>query len=59
MSTTLVDGFDSTSREGKGDGFLKLRHINTLLLEVWVLPNHACRVELGSTSTVGVTSTHL
>lgn len=58
MGTTLVDGLDSTSREGEGDGLLELRHINALLLEVGVLTNHTCRVELGSTSAVGVASTH-
>mgnify|MGYP001594451439 CR=1 FL=1 len=58
MGATLVDGFDSTGREDKSDSFLELWHINALLLEVDVFADHASRVELGSTSPVGVTSTH-
>jgi hypothetical protein len=58
VRAVLGDGLDSFGGEGKGDSLLQLRHINALLLEVRVLPYHPCRVELGSTSAVGVTSTH-
>lgn len=59
MRAALGDGLDSTSREGKSDGLLELRHVDALLLEVWVLPHHAGGVELGSASPVGVASTDL
>ncbi len=58
MRAAFVDSLDSLGREGESDGFLEFRHIDTFLLEVWILPDHACRVELGSTSAVGVASTH-
>ena len=58
MRTTFLNSFDSFGREGEGDGFLEFRYIDAFLLKVWVLSNHSCRVELGSTSSVGVTPTH-
>ena len=59
MSATLVDGLDSASGESEGDRLLEFWYVNTLLLQVGVLPHHASRVELGGTSPVGVASTHL
>lgn len=58
MGAVFVDGFDSASGEGKGDGFFEFWDVNALLLEIWVLSNHPGGVEFGSTSPVGVTSTH-
>lgn len=59
MGATLVDGFDSSSGEGKGNCFLEFGYVDTFLLQVRILALHTCRVELGSTSPVGVTPTHL
>lgn len=59
MCAPLVDGLDSLGGENQSDGFLELRHINALFLEIWVLPNHPCRVELGSTGPVGVSASDL
>ena len=59
MCPAFVDGLDRTSGEDEGDGFLKFWHVNALLLEIWVLSNRPSWIELGSTSSVGVTSTHL
>lgn len=59
MSTMLLDGLDGTSGEGEGKSFFKLGDVDALLLQIGVLPDHACGVEFGSTSLVGVTSTHL
>lgn len=58
MGTALVDGLDTASRKDEGDSFLEFRNVDAFLLEVWILTNHAGRVELGSTSSVGVASTH-
>lgn len=58
MSATLVDRFDSLSRKDEGHCFLEFRNVHTLLLEVRILPFHPCWVELGSTSSVGVSSSH-
>ena len=58
MSSSFVDGLDSFGRKDEGHSFLKFRNIHSLLLEVWVLSFHPCRVELGSTSSVGVASSH-
>lgn len=57
MGATFVDSLDSLSRKDKSDSFLEFRNINTFLLEVGVFADHACWVELGSTSTVRVSST--
>jgi len=59
VSAAFVDSFDGTSREDKGDSLFKLRHINALFLEIGVLTDGSCGVKLGSSSPVGVTSTHL
>ena len=53
------DGLPGTGGEGEGKSFLEFGHINTFLLEIGVLANRPCGVELGSTGSVGVTSTHL
>lgn len=58
MSATLVDGFDTASGDGKSDGLLEFRHVDPLLLHIGVATTHTSRVELGSTSPVGVASTH-
>jgi hypothetical protein len=58
VGAALGDSLPSLGREGESEGLLQFRHINALLLEVWVLANHASRVELGSTSSVRVASTH-
>ena len=58
MRTAFVDGLDSLCRKGESESFLQFRHINALFLEVRILSDHTCRVELGSTSSVGVASTH-
>jgi hypothetical protein len=44
------------SREKDRNSTVKLRHKNTLLLEVSLFANSASRVEFGSTNTVGVAS---
>ena len=59
MSTTLVDGLPSTCGESEGDCLLEFGHVDTFLLEIGVSPLLTCRVELGSTSPVGVSSPHL
>ena len=59
MGAAFVDGFDSASGEDEGDSFLELWHINALFLEIGVLPNRPSGIKLGSTSPVGVASTHL
>ena len=58
MSSSFVDSFDRLSRKDEGHGFLEFRNIYALLLEVRILSLHPCWVELGSTSSVGVASTH-
>jgi len=58
VSSAFVDGFYSAGGEGEGYCLLEFWHIDTLLLKVWVLPRFAGRVKLGSTSPVGVASTH-
>lgn len=59
MSAVLVDGFNSTGGEGKGNGFLELGDVDALLLQVGVLALGAGRVELGSTGPVGVSASYL
>ena len=59
MGATFVDGLDGAGGENKSDGFLEFRHVNALFLKIGVLANRPCRVKLGSTSPVGVASTHL
>jgi len=59
VRAALVNSLDGFGREDKSDSFLKLRYINALFLEVGILADRASRIELGSTSPVGVTSTHL
>lgn len=59
MSAILIDSLDCAGGEGKGDGFLEFRYIDAFLLQVWVPASLSGRVELGSTSPVGVSSTHL
>ena len=58
MSTTFVDGLDSASGESESDSFFKFWDINALFLEIGVLPNHPCRVELGGTGPVGVSASN-
>ncbi len=56
-SSTLLDGLQCSSGDNEVEALLKLRNIDLLLLEIWILSNDPGRVELGSTSTVGVAST--
>ena len=58
VGASFVDGFDGLGGEGKGEGFLQFGHIDTLLLKIHILADHAGRVELGSTSAVGVASAY-
>lgn len=58
MGTSLVYSLDSTSGEYESNSFLQFWYINALLLEIRILAHRASRVELGSTSPVGVASTH-
>lgn len=55
----LIDGFDSFCRKSESYGLLEFRYVNSLLLEIWVFSLHASRVELGSTSPVGVSASYL
>jgi len=57
MCAVLGDGLDGASGEGESNGLLQLGHINALLLDVRVFPDHPRGVELGSASAVGVAST--
>ena len=50
----FIDSFDSSSGKSKSDSFLKFWDVNTLFLEIRVLPNKSSRIELGSASPVGV-----
>ncbi len=50
----LLDSAECASRDGDYDSLLELRDINALLLEVHMATDLATRVELGSTSSVGV-----
>ncbi len=59
VGTVFVDSLDGSSREYKVEGLFEFRNVNTLLLKIGVFSNHAGWVKLGSTSTVGVASTHL
>ena len=59
MGAVLVDGLDSLGGESKGDSFLELGNVDTLLLQVGVLALGTGRVELGSTGPVGVTASYL
>jgi len=59
VGAAFVDGFDSASRENEGDSPFQLWHVNALFLEIGVLPNRPSGIKLGSTGSVGVTSTHL
>ncbi len=58
VSSALVDSLDSFCRKSESDGFLELRNVDALFLEVWVLALCTSRVELGSTGPVGVASCH-
>ena len=59
MRAAFGDGLDGAGGEDEGDGLFQFRHVNALLLEIDLFSHHAGRVELGSTSPVGVASTHL
>ena len=58
MGAAFVDSLDSASGEGESDSFLELWDVDALLLEIGVLANKPSRVELGSTSSVGVAASH-
>lgn len=58
VDAVLVHGAQALGRDRNGDGFIELRDKHTLLLEVDLLALHPRGVELGSTNTVGVASTH-
>lgn len=58
MGAAFGDGLPSLGGEGESESFLQFGHVEALLLEIRILPYHACWVELGSTSSVGVASTH-
>ena len=58
MGAAFGDGLNGTGGEGEGDGLLQFRDINALFLEIDILSDVSGRVELGSTSPVGVTSTY-
>lgn len=58
MWTALSNGFPTFGGEGEGESLLELWNINTLLLKVRVLSNHASWIKLGSTSSVGVASSN-
>ena len=59
MGAVFVDSFDSAGRESQGDSLFQFWDVNALFLEVWVFSNHPSRIKLGSTSSVGVTASHL
>ena len=59
MGAVFVDSLPSAGGEGESESFLEFGHIDTFLLKIGVLANRPCGVELGSTGSVGVTSTHL
>lgn len=48
----LVDGLEAVGRYIEYECFLEFRHKNALLLKVWILADHAGRIELRSTGTV-------
>lgn len=54
----LGDRLPGAGGEGEDQSLFEFWHVNTLLLEIGVLPHHARGVELGGTSAVGVASTH-
>lgn len=58
MSAAFVDGLDTASGEDESDGFLQFWDVDALFLKIRILANHTGRVKLGSTSAVGVASTH-
>ncbi len=58
VSAVLLDGAEATCRDVDDYGFLEFRNINALFLEIWIATNSWRRVELGSTSTVGVSSSN-
>lgn len=58
MGAALIDGFDGAGGESKGYGLFELWNVDALLLQVGVLAHHACGVELGSTSPVGVATSN-
>ena len=59
MGTVLLNRLDSASGEGEGEGLFEFGDVDALLLQVGIAAAHAARVEFGSTSPVGVASTHL
>ena len=58
MSSALGDSLPGSGGESESKSLFEFRHVEALFLEIGVLPNHPSRVELGSTSAVGVASTH-
>jgi len=58
MGAAFVDSLDSASGEGESDSFLELWDVDALLLEIGVFANKPSRVELGSTGSVGVSTSH-
>lgn len=58
MGSALVYSLDSSGSKLESNSLLELGDVDALLLEVRVLPHHTGRVELGSTSPVGVASSH-
>lgn len=58
MSAALADSFNGSGGEDESDSLFQFRHIDALFLEIDIFPDIARRIELGSTSAVGVTSTH-
>lgn len=59
VRTVFCNGLNTLSREGKGDGLVKLRHENALLLHVRLLTHLSSRIELGCTDAVAVSAAHL
>ena len=57
MGAALVDGFNCSSGESESDSFFEFRHINVLFLEIRIFTLHPRWVELGSASSVGISST--